>query len=159
MVGLRRRHLVAALNPASQVFTIEATATLNPTNHANKKLLLGGDGSTAQTYTLPNATGTGNRYEFEVSVTNTGTYVIQAGTAADEMNGMVVSSDGTGDTSLQAFDALAGGDMDTFTLGNVTRGELGSWVTMTDIATNLWMVHGLMVCSDATPVTPFTSAV
>jgi len=159
MVGLRRRHLIAAADPAGRTVTLPGTITLNPEAHANRKLLLGGDGSTLETYTLPAATGTGNLYEFEVSVTNTGTYVIQCAVAADEMNGMVVSSDGTGDASLQAFDALAGGNMDTYTVGNVTRGELGSWVHMTDVGTNLFMVHGLNVCSDATPVTPFTSAV
>ena len=153
MVGLRRRHLIAANQPDA-AFDISATATLNAERHANRPLMLTGDGSTLQTYTLPLATGSGNTYSFYVRTTNTGTYIINAA-GSDEFDGSAQSTDG----NLQdgaAFIAATGSDFSTFTLGNTTRGELGSWVEFKDVASAVWLVKAHMVASDNTPVTPFT---
>ena len=93
MVGLRRRHLIAAADPVGRTLTLDATQTLNPTDHANKTLLMGAAGA-ALTFTLPPAIGSGNRYRFEVSVVNTSNYIITAG-GSDTMAGSIVI--GTGD--------------------------------------------------------------
>ncbi len=153
MVGLRRRHVIASSSPGAAQ-ALSATATLNPEAHANRPLQLTGDGSTAQTYTLPAATGTGNTYIFYVQTTNSGTYVINAA-GSDEFDGSAQSTDG----NLQdgaAFIAATGSNFSTFTFGNTTRGELGSWVEFYDIAAAVWLVRAHMVASDNTPVTPFT---
>ena len=159
MVGLRRRHLVAALNPASQDFDVSATQTLNPTDHANKRLVLN-IAATAVTLTLPNATGTGNTYEFYCQLLNTSTYVIQAGTANDEFVGITTGGDAdTAPAVSLHYDAAIGDNFDTFTFGDVTRGIAGSWVKFTDIATNVWKVEGNTIQSGGAEATPFTSAV
>ena len=77
MVGLRRRHLIAQLDPIGRTVTLEATTTLNAEAHANRILLMNAAGS-ALTFTLPLATGSGNVYRFEVSVINTSNYIIVA---------------------------------------------------------------------------------
>ncbi len=155
MVGLRRRHLVAAADPAAGVFAISATATLNPTDHANKKLLLTGDGSTAQTYTLPAATGSGNKYTFYVQTDNSGTYVLNL-SGTDELNGICYQSDGNSDVNAgSTWPALAGDDFSTITLGN-DLAELGSWIEFVDITSGVYLIHGAMVCSNTTPATMIT---
>ena len=159
MVGLRRQHLVAMLNPGSQDFDVSATQTLNPTDHANKRLILN-VAATAVTLTLPNATGTGNTYEFYCQLLNTSTYVIQTGTAADEFVGIVVGGDADVSPAVSLhYDAAIGDDFDTYTFGDVTRGIAGSWVKFTDIALNVWKVEGANIQSGGSEVTPFTSAV
>ena len=158
MVGLRRRHVVARSNPGSGV-TIAATVTLNPTDHANKRLILN-VAATAVTLTLPTATGTGNIYKFYVQLLNTSTYVIQAGTAADEFVGIVVGGDAdTAPAVSLHYDAAIGDNFDTYTFGDVTRGIAGSWVEFHDIATNVWSVKGANIQSGGAEATPFTSAV
>lgn len=154
MVGLRRRHLVAQLDPVGRNFAISATATLNAEDHSNRKLRLTGDGSTLQTYTLPLATGSGNMYEFLVQTTNSGTYVIVSA-GSDEMNGVAMASDPTAVDS-RGWPALAGDNFATFTFGDVTRGELGSWVTMTDVTSGVWLVQALCIQTGGSEATPFT---
>lgn len=159
MVGLRRRHVVAALNPLAQDFDVSATQTINPTAHANKRLILN-VAATAVTLTLPAATGTGNIYKFYVQLLNTSTYVIQAGASADEFVGIVVGGDAdTAPAVSLHYDAAIGDNFDTYTFGDVTRGIAGSWVEFHDIATNVWSVKGANIQSGGAEATPFTSAV
>ncbi len=159
MVGLRRSHLVKSLNPGAQDLDVSSTQTLNALEHSGRRLILN-VAATAVTLTLPNATGTGNTYEFYVQLLNTSTYVIQTGTADDEFVGMLAGcdADATPPTSLHS-DAAIGDNFDTCTIGDVTRGLAGSWVKFTDIATNVWKVEGSVIKSGGSEATPFTSAV
>ncbi len=154
MVGLRRRHLVAQLQPDASL-ALSATATLNAEAHANRKLLLTGDGSTLQTYTLPAATGSGNKYKFHVQTTNTGTYVIGVN-GSDEMNGNLHGGDDSDEDTSPGWVALAADDFTTFTTGTVAQGELGSWFEFTDTVSGVWFVHGMLVQSGNSEVTPFS---
>ncbi len=154
MVGLRRRHLVAAANPGAAA-SLSATATLNASDHANRTLLLTGDGSTAQTYTLPLATGSGNLYTFYVQTDNSGTYIITL-SGSDELNGICYQSDGNSDVNAgSTWPALAGDDFSTITLGN-DLAELGSTITFKDVASGVYLIHGAMVGSNTTPATMIT---
>jgi len=153
MVGLRRRHVIASSSPGAAQ-SLSATATLNPEAHANRALLLTGDGSTAQTYTLPLATGSGNKYSFYVQTINTGTYVINCA-GSDEYIGTAQGTDGN-DTTGVSYVAVAGDDRVTFTFGATVSGEVGSWVEMLDMASALWSVRAFLAQSSNDPVTPFT---
>ena len=124
MVGLRRRHLIAAANPGAAA-SVSASATLNASDHANRPIKLTGDGSTLQAYTLPLATGSGNTYTFYVQTTNTGTYTITAA-GSDEFNGTISGTDSDGEAEGPGWPALAADNFSVVTLGDVTRGELGS---------------------------------
>ena len=154
MVGLRRRHLVNQLNPAAN-FDIDVTQTLNAETHANRRLNLTGDGTTLQTYTMPEAIGSGNKYKFFVRTTNTGTYVINtegAGTYIGNLQG----GDSSDEDTSPGWLAQDGDNFSVFTCGDVTRGEIGSWFEMTDVAADIWFVHGIVVQSGNSEVTPFT---
>ena len=159
MVGLRKSHLVKALNPAAQDFDVSSTQTLNAQDHSGRRLILN-VAATAVTLTLPNAIGSGNTYEFYCQLLNTSTYVIAAGTAADEFVGIVFGGDADVSPAVSLhYDAAIGDNFDTYTFGDVTRGIAGSWVKFTDIATNVWKVEGSNIQSGGSEVTPFTSAV
>ena len=104
------------------------------------------------TATLPEATGSGNRYEFILLVDATGNQIVKVANASDTMMGMAyIGADGetfyTADTS------------DTITLnGTTTGGEKGARIICDDVAENLWAV---VVMSEAsgTEATPFSAAV
>ncbi len=155
MVGLRKRHLIAALQPdASQ--SLSATATLNAEAHANRPLYLTGDGSTLQAYTLPTATGSGNTYTFYVQTTNSGTYTITA-PGTSELDGLAWQSDGNLNVAAaSSWPALAGDNFKTLTLGD-DLAELGSWATFKDIATDVYLVHAALVGSNNSPAEVFTT--
>lgn len=153
MVGLRRRHVIASSSPgASQ--SLSATATLNASDHANRPLLLTGDGSTAQTYTLPVATGSGDKYMFYVQTINTGTYII-VNAGSSEFHGTAQGTDGN-DATGTSYVAVAGDDRTTFTFGTTTAGEVGSWVEFYDVAADVYLTRAFLAMSDNTPVTPFS---
>ena len=154
MVGLRRRHLVAQLQPDASL-ALSATATLNAEAHANRTLLLTGDGSTLQTYTLPAASGSGNKYKFLIQTTNTGTYVVGVN-GTDEMNGNVIGGDDSDEDTCPGWVALAADNFTTFTTGTVAQGELGSWFEFIDDVSGVWFVHGIIVQSGNSEVTPFS---
>ena len=110
------------------------------------------------TATLPNATGSGNRYEFIVGASASGgSYIIRVGRAADTMNGTALLFADGGDTVV-GFAATAG-TSDTVDMNGTTRGGLiGARVVVTDYVANIWNVH---VVSDAssTEATPFDNTV
>ncbi|KKL59728.1 hypothetical protein LCGC14_2212410 [marine sediment metagenome] len=152
MVGLRRRHLVAALNPNSAV-TISATATLTAEVHANRPLYL--SGTTAQTYTLPLATGSGNTYTFHVLETNESNLFAINAAGSDEFNGMIMATDADAETEGPGWPALAADNFSVVTIGDTTRGLLGSWVQFRDVASGVYFVSGQTAASGS-EATPFT---
>ena len=109
---------------------------------------------------MPDATGSGNIYEFIVSVAMTGstTYKIQAADANNTFSGQIQYLDEDG-TASSAFPTVAASD--TITLNSGTQGGLiGDTVTLIDIAADKYAVKGQMrVASGTDPATPFTAAV
>ena len=151
MVGLRRRHLVAQLDPVGRNVTLTATTTLNAETHANRTLLMGASGS-ALTFTLPLATGSGNIYRFEVSVVNTSNYVVTT-SGSDTMSGSVHI--GTGDDVDSKIYEVESNDA-TLTFNATTTGgeRIGDYVELHDLVSGTWAVSGQMTSdSTATPVT------
>ncbi len=157
MAGLTRREVIKAADASARLLVIDGTLTLTQSAHAGRDLLLSAT-ATLVTVTLPLALGAGTHYMFIVGVTNTSTYVIQAGVAADEMLGQLLAVD-SDDDSNNGYPALDGDNFDTITIGDVTRGVQGSWFELTDIALNQWFVRGQVIQSGGSEATPFTSAV
>ncbi len=151
MVGLRRRHLVAQLDPVGRNVTLTATTTLNAETHANRTLLMGASGASL-TFTLPAATGSGNFYRFEVSVVNTSGYVVTV-TGSDTMSGSVHI--GTGDDTDSKIYEVESTDT-TLTFNATTTGgeRIGDFVVLHDIVSGVWSVRDSQMTSDstATPV-------
>ncbi len=106
--------------------------------------------------TPPAATGTFNVYEFLVVTTITGgTFSIdpKAGNASDVFQGSIYggTTAATGGTWITAatsnFLQMS---------GSTTGGLAGSWVKMLDVATNKWMIQGVIVTS-GTAASPFSN--
>ena len=142
------------------VHTFVATDAITLAEHAGRILLLGEDGGNADVVlTLPDATGSGNVYEFIVTVTMaSNTYKIVCPDGDNTITGQIQYLDEDG-TSAASFPTVAASD--TVTLNGGTQGGLvGDTLTLIDIAADKWMVKGLMrVAAGANPATPFSAAV
>jgi len=142
------------------VHTFVGTDAITSAEHAGRILLLGEVGGNADVVlTLPDATGSGNVYEFIVTVTMaSNTYKIICPDGDNTITGQIQYLDEDG-TSAASFPTVAASD--TITLNGGTQGGLvGDTVTLIDIAADKWMVKGLMrVAAGANPATPFSAAV
>ena len=124
---------VSGGSPASKVYDIALAAT--------------------HTSTLPPALGTGDLYIFFTSITATGDHIIQVTTTDIIQGGVSISTDIAGVTMLTASTT------DTITMsGSTTGGVKGSWVSLRDVATGIWMLDGFLA-STGTEATPFSAAV
>lgn len=136
--------------------TTVTASTLSITAAAHAGHTIVSDLAATQTFTLPAATGSGNRYKVVVNTTKTGDLVIQVANATDIMKGTATLLADGGDTVV-AFATAA--DSDTVTLnGTTTGGIAGASVDLIDIKSGVWHVN---VKSDAsgTEATPFSAAV
>jgi hypothetical protein len=136
------------------VTVTDATLSLTAGGHAGQTVV--SDLAATQTFTLPAATGSGNKYEVFVKTTKTGDLVIQVASASDVMSGTAILFADAGDTVVGFATAATS---DTITLdGTTTGGIAGAIVKLQDIASGVWRVE---VVSDAsgTEATPFSAAV
>ena len=137
-----------------------ATDAITVIEHAGRILLLGEVGGNADVVlTLPDATGSGNVYEFIVSVTMaSNTYKIACPALYNTITGTIQYLDLDGN-AVSAFGTVAASD--TITLNGGTQGgQVGDTLTLIDLVANKWMVKGQMrVPAGANPATPFSAAV
>ena len=152
-------YTTAAAAQAVAPVTLIATAPLTAAAHANRPLLLGASGS-AQTYTLPAATGTGNKYRFYVSVVNTSNYLIKASAGTMLFKGMIVGQSTTDSATDAARTWVPGATDDTVTLNGTTTGgqAIGNWIEFEDCSATMWAVKGFITQSGA-EATPFSDTV
>lgn len=146
-----------ATDVSTRIVTHVATGAITLADHEGKINLLGEvGGNAAVTLTLPAATGTGGRYRFIVSVVNTSNYLIKV-TTDDTMDGSILSLQDAADTVV-GWETAA--DSDTITLNGTTTGgvSIGDWVELIDIATDQWMVTGI-VTSSGSEATMFSATV
>ena len=138
---------------SSRLVTLTADTTITEALHEGKTCLLGEVGGNAQlTVTLPEATGSGAKYRFVVSVVNTSNYVIAALTT-DTFSGGIVMNDGA---TCQGF--FANGTDDKMTMNGTTTGgvTIGDWVQFEDILDTTWHVTGV-ISGSGTEATPFAA--
>ncbi len=128
--------------------TLTATTAITAAAHANRTLLMGASGA-ALTFTLPAATGTGNKYRFVVSVVNTSNYLIKSAVGTDLMEGCIIGDDGGAVTTTLRWQAAATDD--TITLNGTTTGgvDIGDWIELEDITSVGWAVRGVVSQSGA----------
>lgn len=105
--------------------------------------------------TLPASTGKGDEYTFYCGTTITSNaFKIQVANASDTIAGGVAIS-----TDIAGVTMLCGGTDDTISCnGSTTGGVAGTWVKLTDVAANKWMVSGFLASTGAEG-TPFSAAV
>ena len=141
------------------VHTFVATDAITEAEHAGRILLLGEvGGNAAVTLTLPDATGSGNVYEFFVTVQNTSNYVIKVPDGDNTISGQVMYLDEDG-TAVVSFPTVAASDTITIN-GGTTGGLVGDTIKLVDIAADKFAVQGQMrVAAGADPATPFSATV
>jgi len=131
------------------------TLTLDAGIHANNTLLVL---DATLVITLPEATGTGNRYKIVQGIAATASSFVTADTANAGFFGMLLAYDDDVDTDLNSWNALPGvSDTVTFS-GTATGGKIFDHVEFIDIATDKWLVSGQISQSGGSEVTPFSSA-
>lgn len=139
----------------SLVSVTAATATVTPTAHAGRTVLL--DRAAGQALTLPAATGTGNSYKFFVATTITSnSTTIKVADATDIMAGVAIVANDS-DNSASLFETAADSDTITFN-GGTTGGIKGATVELQDVAANLWSVR-IVGAATNTEATPFSATV
>lgn len=136
--------MALALKPV----TITAATTLTRNRHAGCITNL--NSTTGRAITLPAATGTGDVYTIYVIATvSSGNHTIVCGSGDYMIGGVSISTDIGGVTMLSTTTT------GTLTMNGSTMGGLiGSWVQLTDAATNKWMLSGFL-CSTGSEGTPF----
>ena len=124
-----------------------AGANLTVTAALHGDRIIAFDQLAGTTATLPAATGTGNKYTFIVKVKNTSVAnLIKLADATDLFQGQIINTDADATTPV-SYTANAAGDVDTISLnGTTTGGQIGDWVEVVDIASNVYALRGFVVC-------------
>lgn len=148
---------LSTLSSAARLVPLAVTTTLTAALHAGRSIIMGGAGA-ARTFTLPPATGTGDRYRFVVGAVNTSGYVIKVADGTDTFDGVWVTIDT--DTTGAMVGFMAGANDDTITMNGTTTGgvSIGDAVELEDIALNQWALRAIVSCSGI-PATPFSNTV
>ena len=138
------------------VNTILTVLPLTQAAHAQKVVCVSSTASTA--ITLPQATGTGDKYRLQFQVAATGTAsTIKVANSTDVMQGIILAPAST--TVGLGFWATSA-TSDTLTLnGGTTGGKIGDWYEFTDILTGFWMVNGMTQPTVTNMATPFSATV
>ena len=139
---------------SSRLVTLTGDTSITAALHEGKTCLLGEVGGNASlTCTLPEATGSGNKFRFVVTVVNTSNYVIAALTT-DTFSGGIVMNDGA---TCQGF--FADGTDDKMTMNGTTTGgvTIGDLVQFEDILDTTWHVTGV-ISGSGTEATPFAAS-
>lgn len=135
------------------VTVTSATVAITEGAHAGQRVVL--NRAAGVTATLPDATGSGARYEFILLADATGDHIIQVANASDTMMGVAyLGNDAAGASCFYTADTS-----DTITLNGSTKGGLkGARILVDDIGADVWAV---MVYSEASGIeaTPFSAAV
>jgi hypothetical protein len=139
--------------PVPLVTQAAGNFTLSAATHANKITLVN---DADAVITLPAASGTGNVYKVLYVTTASTSGTIVGLTNAATFLGGVVAIDTDAGADSRAWGAASGNN--TFTCGTATGGKVGDWVSFTDVATNLYLVDGVIKQSGGSEATPFSTA-
>lgn len=127
-----------------------STLTLTAAAHAGKTIVV--DRAAGCTITLPDATGSGNKYEITTVNDQTGDLVIQVPDSSNTMQGVAM-------TDMTGVIFATTDTTDTITLNGTTTGGLkGCSVHLQDVKADTWKVFVISEAS-GTEVTPFSAAV
>lgn len=142
-------------SPPAVVATTATTLAVTAAAHAGRTVVI--NSTAAIAVTLPQATGTGNKYKFFIGVAATATsHTIKVANATDVMTGYAFCVTTTSDNA-EGFKTSA--TSDTVTLNGTTLGGVvGDTVEIEDVKTGVFSVR---VCSapTGTEATPFSAAV
>ena len=152
-IGLARE----AQNIGDYVLTLATgTTALTPHQHANRLLQIS-TAASAYTLNLPYATGSGDVYEFLLTVAHTsGSIIINATHPAGASNTIVGSIlQQSSGNFITIFSSTAN---DIITLNNTTQGgvKAGDYLKLQDVAATTWRVVFAMFTTSGAQATPFS---
>lgn len=145
-------------DPGAEIILIIAdgtnTLTLDPGLHANRTLLVL---DATLVITLPEATGTGDRYTIVQGIAATTSSFVTADLPNAGFFGILHGVDTDAPTTLYNWAATPGAS-DTITFDGVaTGGKIYDWIELVDIATDKWLLSGWLSQSGGSEVTPLSS--
>jgi|KBSMisStandDraft_5_1062788.scaffolds.fasta_scaffold338094_2 hypothetical protein len=140
---------------SAPVATTATSLTITAAAHAGRTVAINSTAPIA--VTLPQATGTGNRYKFWIGVVATATgHTIKVANATDVMAGYAFCVTTTSDNA-EGFKTSA--TSDTITLNGTTLGGVvGDMVEIEDVKTGIFSVK-LFTAPTGTEATPFSATV
>ena len=145
----------AITGPAPVAFSSGTSLALTQALHANRVVFVT---DLAAAYTLPLATGTGDKYTIILGATITGASTIKVANASDTFVGLAILHQDGGDTAL-FFEAAATDDtVDLLGTANSTGGVIGSIYEFWDVASGKWAVR-IHANAGGTEATPFSATV
>ena len=136
-------------------FTSGTSLALTQALHANRVVFVT---DVAAAYTLPLATGTGDKYTIILGATITGASTIKVANASDTFVGTAVLFQDGADTTVSFAAAATDDTVDLLGTANSTGGMIGAVYEFWDVASGKWAVR---IVSDAggTEATPFSATV
>ena len=146
---------LAVASLAAERVVLSGATSITAATHGYRTCVLTGTGSSLA-QTLPASAATGATFRFIVGAVNTSNHVIKVANASDTIKGKLSILDN--DSNAETAYAASGTD-DTITLnGTTTGGQVGDWIELIDIATNVWAVRGSLVCPAGSNVADMLSA-
>lgn len=141
--------------PTPVAVTSVTSLALTQALHANRVVFVT---DVAAAYTLPAATGTGDKYTIILGATQTSASTIKVASSADTFVGTALLFADGGDTTVGFAAAATDDTVDLLGTGNSTGGILGAVYEFWDVAAAKWAVR---IVSDAagTEATPFSNTV
>jgi len=146
---------------------VVAGATLTLTQALHRGKTIGLAALAGSVVTLPAATGSGDRYNFMVSVLATSnSHIVQVANANDFMVGGIQGARTDSGNAVLGFYAANSGTVatnsDTITLNRTTTGSVnvGEQFSLIDVSANTWQVtDALLSATGAAFASPFSAAV
>lgn len=143
---------------SARVVATTATAlSLTVTEHADRVLLVNTNSTVANTFTLPLATGSGNKYTIRNNIAQTqGTVVIAANGTTNVLDGRVIAVDTTA-VSDDVMSWATSATSDKISLDLTTTGGLRyDTINALDVSTGVYLVDGITYGSGDL-ATPFSA--
>lgn len=146
-----------AADSSSRIVISTATAlSLTAALHGNRVVVVNTNSTVANTFTLPVATGSGEKFEVINGIAQTQGSVVVAANGTDIMKGRALSFDSTAVATHASF-FLTSATSDKVTWNITTTGGLGNdRLVAYDEAANTWRVFVENNCSGAN-ATPFSA--
>lgn len=135
-----------------------SAATLSNAAHGGKTIKL--DTAAGTTITLPQATGSGAKFKFVVTLLATsGSHIVKVGNATDVMTGLAFGTRVDSGNAVLGFSTSASSD--TITLNRSTTGSvtLGEWIEVVDVAAGVFSVKAFLSATGGAFATPFSATV
>ena len=140
---------------SARIVILTGTTAITESAHEGRVIYL--TGTSSQTFTMLEPTGSGGRYKFVVGAVNANPTII---TFTDQVNTNFIGSLNMLDADGSVAVSAVNGDHNITLDGDAaTGGALGDTIELVDVATDVWAVQGtLFVVAGQAAATPFNAS-